>query len=242
MGHSGTDVAREASDMVLTDDAFVSIVDAVEEGRAVFDNVRKVTFFLLSTGAAAIVAIIASIAAGLPLPYTPAALLWLNLVTNGLQDVALAFDRGEPDVLDRPPRARAEGVVTRVPWERIGLTGAAMAFGSLWLFTWAASTGLSGAEQRGAALTTLVIAMTAHVYTARSEQRSILQTRLAGNRFLFVSSVLASTVHVAALHWGPTQSLLQVSPVTAGGWARIAVVAALVVVVSELHKRWHARR
>jgi magnesium-transporting ATPase (P-type) len=103
MGRDGTDVAREASDMVLTDDNFVSIANAVEEGRVVFDNVRKVTYFLLSTGAAAIAAILYSIAAGLPLPYVPAALLWLNVVTNGLQDVALAFEPGEPDVLDRPP-------------------------------------------------------------------------------------------------------------------------------------------
>jgi hypothetical protein len=101
-GPDGTDVAREASDMVLTDDNFVSIANAVEEGRVVFDNVRKVTYFLLSTGAAAIAGILYSIAAGLPLPYVPAALLWLNVVTNGLQDVALAFEPGEPDVLDRP--------------------------------------------------------------------------------------------------------------------------------------------
>jgi Ca2+-transporting ATPase len=84
MGKSGTDVAREASDMVLTDDNFVSIYAAVEEGRVTFDNLRKVTFFLLSTGAAALAAIVASLFLGWPLPFLPAQLLWLNLVTNGL--------------------------------------------------------------------------------------------------------------------------------------------------------------
>jgi len=236
MGRSGTDVAREASDMALADDNFVSIANAVEEGRVVFDNVRKVTYFLLSTGAAAILAIITSIAAGMPLPYVPAALLWLNVVTNGLQDVALAFEPGEPDVLDRPPRRRNEGIVNRVLWERTALTGTVMAVGSLWLFSWAMSSGLSDAQARGAALTTLVIAMAAHVYNARSERRSIVQTHIAGNRFLLLATIAALTIHIAASYWGPTQLILQIEPVTTGGWGRIVVVAVAVVVASELHK------
>jgi magnesium-transporting ATPase (P-type) len=241
MGRSGTDVAREASDMVLTDDDFVSIVAAVEEGRVVFDNVRKVTYFLLSTGAAAIVAILASIATGLPLPYVPAALLWLNVVTNGLQDVALAFDPGEHGVLERGPRASSEGILDRTLWIRTLLTGTAMAAGSLWLYVWATDAGLSAGQQRGAALTTLVVAMAAHVYTARSERRSVLRTGVRGNPFLLTSTILALTVHVAASHWGPTQRVLQIEPVTASGWLRIAAVAVGVVLVSELHKLWRRR-
>ncbi len=242
MGRSGTDVAREASDMVLTDDNFVSIANAVEEGRVVFDNVRKVTYFLLSTGAAAIVAIITSIAAGLPLPYVPAALLWLNVVTNGLQDVALAFEPGEPDVLDRPPRRREEGIVNQILWERTALTGVVMALGSLWLFTWAIDIGLNDAQSRGVALTTLVFAMAAHVYNARSERRSIITTHIAGNRFLLIATIVALTIHVGASYWGPTQLVLQIEPVTAEGWGRIAVVAVAVVLASEIHKWLRSRR
>ncbi len=236
MGRSGTDVAREASDMVLTDDNFVSIASAVEEGRVVFDNVRKVTYFLLSTGAAAIVAILASIAAGWPLPYVPAALLWLNVVTNGLQDVALAFEKGEPDVLDRAPRRRREGIVNAVLWERTALTGVSMAVGSLWLYRWAIDSGLSMAQQRGAALTTLVIAMAAHVYNARSAHRSIVVTNIRGNRFLLISTLVALTIHVGASYWAPTQRLLRIEPVTGPGWWRIAIVALAVVLASEAHK------
>jgi magnesium-transporting ATPase (P-type) len=238
MGRDGTDVAREASDMVLTDDDFVSIAAAVEEGRVVFDNVRKVTYFLLSTGAAAIAAILYSIAVGLPLPYVPAALLWLNMVTNGLQDVALAFEPGEPDVLDRPPRSRREGIVNGVLWERTLLTGLTMAAGSMWVFQWAIDSGLTADQQRGAALTTLVIAMAVHVYNARSERRSIVVTHVRGNRFLLVASMLALSVHVSASYWGPTQSVLQIAPVTGPGWARIAAVGVAVAVVSEVHKAW----
>jgi len=236
MGRDGTDVAREASDMVLTDDDFVAIVAAVEEGRVVFDNVRKVTYFLLSTGMASIVAILTAIATGLPLPYTPAALLWLNVVTNGLQDVALAFEPGEPDVLDRPPRARREGIVSRVLWERTVITGTAMALGSLWLFTWAIDRGLSADAQRGAALTTFVVAMALHAYNARSERRSILASDPRTNPLLLGAVLGALIIHVAALYWGPTQALLRIAPFGAGGWSRMVAVALVVVGLSELHK------
>ena len=105
MGEKGTDVAREASEMVLADDNFVSITAAVEEGRVTFDNIRKVTFFLVSTGAAEITAILVAVWLQWPLILLPAQLLWLNLVTNGLQDVALAFEPAERGVLRRPPRS-----------------------------------------------------------------------------------------------------------------------------------------
>jgi len=107
MGRTGTDVAKEASDMVIVDDNFASIFSAVEEGRIVFDNIRKVTFFLIPTGIAAIVSITATIMLGVPIPFLPAQLLWINIVTNGLQDVALAFEPGgarrHPPPAPRPP-------------------------------------------------------------------------------------------------------------------------------------------
>ncbi|MTV27376.1 HAD-IC family P-type ATPase [Nitriliruptoraceae bacterium ZYF776] len=242
MGRDGTDVAREAADMVLTDDDFVSIVAAVEEGRVVFDNVRKVTYFLLSTGAAAIVAIVTALAAGWPLPYTPAALLWLNVVTNGLQDVALAFERGEPDVLRQPPRSRAEGIVPGELWLRTVFVGATLAAGSLWLFRWAAASGLDASQQRGAALTTLVVAMALHAGNARSARRSIVAVPLRDNPFLVWAVAGAVALHVATSYLAPVQRLLGTAPVTAAGWWRIAVVAAATVLVSELHKAWGRRR
>jgi calcium-translocating P-type ATPase len=238
MGRDGTDVAREASDMVLTDDDFVAIVDAVEEGRVVFDNVRKVTYFLLSTGVASIIAILAAIAGGLPLPYAPAALLWLNVVTNGLQDVALAFEPGEPDVLDRPPRRQDEGVLSRALWERTALTGTTLAAGSLWLYVWAIERGLDPAAQRGVALTTFVVAMALHAYNARSEHRSIIATDPRTNPLLLGSVLGSFTLHLAALHWGPTQALLRIAPFGGDAWLRMAGVALAVVTVSELHKWW----
>jgi magnesium-transporting ATPase (P-type) len=236
MGKSGTDVAREASDMVLADDNFVSIVGAVEEGRVVFSNIRKVTFFLLSTGAAAIVAVLYSLVAGIPLPFLPAQLLWLNVVTNGLQDVALAFEPGEKGVLDRPPRRRDEPVVSRLLWERTAFTGLTMATGALVLFQWALDEGLSLDGARTVALTTMVIYMAFHVYNARSERQSLFRMNPLGNPFLLASTVGALLIHALALHWGPTQFVLRVEPLDASTWLRMIAVASSVVLVSELHK------
>jgi len=157
MGRSGTDVAREAADMVLTDDNFVSIVAAVEEGRITFDNLRKVTFFLVSTGAAEIITILTALALGWPLPLLPAQILWLNLVTNGLQDVALAFEPGDPDVLERTPRARSEGIVSRLLWERTVVAGLTMAAGTLLIFQWELAETGSLVRAQTVALTTMVL-------------------------------------------------------------------------------------
>ena len=104
MGKTGTDVAREAADMVLKDDNFASIFEAVKVGRVIFDNIRKVTYFLLSSSAGIAGAIIGALMMGLELPFLATQVLWINLVTNGLQDVALAYEPGEQDIHLRPPR------------------------------------------------------------------------------------------------------------------------------------------
>jgi calcium-translocating P-type ATPase len=236
MGRSGTDVAREASDMVLADDDFVSIYHAVEEGRVVFDNVRKVTYFLVSTGVAAIAALLYSLAAGLPLPFLPAQLLWLNVVTNGLQDVALAFEPGEEGVLNRPPRRRDEPVVSRLLWERTAFTGVTMAIGSLVMFTWALGQNKTLDHARTVALTTMVLFMAFHVYNARSERRSLFRINPLGNPFLLAATLGALTIHALALQWGPTRLMLRVEPVDAQTWLRMVAASSVVVLASELHK------
>jgi calcium-translocating P-type ATPase len=242
MGHSGTDVAREAADMVLADDNFVSITAAVEEGRVTFDNVRKVTFFLVSTGAATIVAILVGVWAGWPLLMLPAQLLWLNLVTNGLQDVALAFEPGEKGVLQRPPRRPGEGVLSRLLWERVLLAGLVMAAGTLALFRWELDRGGTLAQAQTVALSTMVVFMAFHVGNARSEAVSLFRLSPVSNPFLFVAAVAALAVHVAALYLPPTQYVLRVEPIGADAWARIVAVAATVLVAVEAHKAFRSRR
>jgi calcium-translocating P-type ATPase len=237
MGRGGTDVAREASDMVLADDNFVSIIGAVEEGRIAFDNLRKVTFFLLSTGAAAVVMFLTALAAGWPVPMVAAQILWLNLVTNGLQDVALAFEPGEPDVLDQPPRDRAEGVMSRLLWERTAVAGVVMAAGTLGMFVWELDRSESLVRAQTVALTTMVVFQMFQVGNCRSEHRSIFSKSPFSNRFLLAATGAALAIHIAALHLAATQFVLRVEPLDLDTWMRLTAVAATIVVAMELHKR-----
>jgi magnesium-transporting ATPase (P-type) len=236
MGRGGTDVAREASDMVLADDNFVTITAAVEEGRVTFDNVRKVTFFLVSTGAAAIFAIFTGVGLGWPLIMLPAQLLWLNLVTNGLQDVALAFEPAERGVLRRPPRPRDEGVLTPLLWERAAVAGAVMATGTLALFRWELDRSGSLPAAQTVALTTMVVFMAFQAGNARSATRSIFRMNPVSNPFLFAATGAALAVHVGALYLRPTQVVLRVEPIGPEAWLRIVVVASTILLAMELHK------
>jgi magnesium-transporting ATPase (P-type) len=236
MGRSGTDVAKEAADMIVTDDNFASIFAAVEEGRVAFDNVRKTTFFLISTGVAAVIAVLASLIFRFPLPFLPAQMLWLNVVTNGIQDVALAFEPGEKDVLARRPRPRREGVISRLLWERTAIAGAVMAVGTLLVFFWELRTHDDLALARTAALTTMVLFQVFHIGNSRSEHRSAFARSPFLNPLLFVGTIVAVTIHVGALYLPFTQFLLRVEPLNLETWLRMVIVASSIIAVVELHK------
>ncbi|HMB53814.1 MAG TPA: HAD-IC family P-type ATPase, partial [Thermoanaerobaculia bacterium] len=237
MGRSGTEVAKEAADMVVTDDDFATIFAAVEEGRVAFANVRNTTFFLVSSGAAEVLAVLASLLFGFPLPFLPAQLLWLNLVTNGAQDIALAFEPGEEDVRRQPPRPRAEGVISSLLWERTALVGAVMAAGTLFLFLVERAAGTSLEEARTIALTTMVVFQVIHVGNCRSERHSLFAKSPFANPLLFAGTAAALALHVGALYFEPTQVALRVEPLDLATWAKIFAVALSVAVAVELHKR-----
>jgi magnesium-transporting ATPase (P-type) len=236
MGENGTDVAREAAEMVLADDNFVSLVAAVEQGRVTFDNIRKVTFFLISTGAGTITAILVAVWLQWPLVLVPAQLLWLNLVTNGLQDVALAFEPGEKGVLRRPPRSTRGGVLDRLMWERVAIAGLVMGAGALLMFRMELDATDSLVRAQTVALTTMVVFQVFQVGNARSETESVLRRSPLSNRFLLVATIASLGVHVAALYLPPTQYMLRVEPIELTTWLRIVAVATTILVAMELHK------
>ncbi len=242
MGEGGTDVAREASDMVLSDDNFVSIVAAIEEGRIAFTNIRKVSFFLISTAAAETAAIMASVWLGWPLLLVPAQILWLNLVTNGVQDLALAFEPGSREVLKRPPRPRREGILSRTMWERTALVGIVMAAGALAMFRWQLDRDDSLLAAQSVALTTLVVFNIFQAGNARAENRSLFTINPFANPFLFWATLGAIVLHVGALYFPPTQWLLGIEPISGGAWIRAIIVASSILVAVEAHKavrrRW----
>lgn len=241
MGRGGTDVAREASDMVLADDNFATITAAVEEGRVVFSNLRKVTFFLLSTGVGQVLAILAAVLLGWPIPFVPAQILWINLVTNGLQDVALAFEPGEPNLLKRRPRPQREGVVTGRLLERLAGVGVVLAAGTLWTFWWVLEGTGDLDMARTAAVTQMVVFQFFHVFNSRSLDRSIFRVPPLSNRILFVSLIVAGSTHLAGLYWSPLQALLRTTPLDGATWLMIGAVGTLVVLGGELDK-WVNRR
>ncbi|HVS32991.1 MAG TPA: HAD-IC family P-type ATPase [Thermoanaerobaculia bacterium] len=241
MGRSGTDVAREASAMVLADDNFATITAAVEEGRVVFSNIRKVTFFLLSTAVGEVLAIMVSLGLGSPLPFVAAQILWINLVTNGVQDVALAFEPGEPGLLRRRPRPRKEGVLTLRLLERLGGVGIVLAAGTLAVFWWTLNRTDDLVLARTVAMTQMVVFQFFHVFNCRSLDRSIVKVPFFSNRFLFASVLAAAAAHLAVLYVPPLQIVFRTVPISAEYWVVIFAVATTVIFGGELDK-WRNRR
>ncbi|HUF69142.1 MAG TPA: HAD-IC family P-type ATPase [Longimicrobiales bacterium] len=241
MGRTGTDVAREAADMILADDNFATITAAVEEGRIVFSNIRKVTFFLLSTAVGEVITILAALFAGLPLPFVAAQILWINLVTNGLQDVALAFEPGEPGLLKRPPRPASEGILTPRLMRRLGAVGIVLAAGSLLAFLSTLDRTGDLDYARTVAMTQMVVFQFFHVFNCRSLDRSILAQSPFSNRFLFISFVAAASAHIAVLYVPALQLVFRTQPLDATAWATVVVVGTSVILGGELDKWWGRR-
>lgn len=239
MGRGGTDVAREASDMILADDNFATITAAIEEGRIVFSNIRKVTFFLLSTAVGEVFTILVALFAGMPLPFVAAQILWINLVTNGLQDVALAFEPGEPGLLRKPPRAADEGILNKPLLRRLGAVGVVLAAGTLVTFgiTLNATGDLDYA--RTAAMTQMVIFQFFHVFNCRSLDRSIFRVPAFSNRFLFISIIAAALAHAAVLYVPMLQRVFRTQPLAADDFLLIVAIGSVVIIGGEIDKWWN---
>jgi magnesium-transporting ATPase (P-type) len=241
MGKGGTDVAKEAADMIVTDDNFASIFHAVAEGRVVFDNIRKAIFFLLPTGLAAVMSIIATMLLGLPIPYVPAQLLWINLVTNGLQDVALAFEPGEEGIIERPPKDPKEGILSRLLIERTILVGTIISIGVVFNYVMSIRGGDSIEQARTVAVTTMVFFQFFQAWNSRSEFRSVFHMSVMSNPFLFFSMIGALFAHLAVLYVPALQWVFRTVPISITEWLEILSVASIIVIVVEIDK-WVRRR
>jgi magnesium-transporting ATPase (P-type) len=238
MGRDGTDVAREAADLVITDDDFSSIVAGVEEGRIAYDNVRKVTYLLVSTGAGEVLAVTGALALGLPVPFTAVQLLWLNLVTNGIQDVALAFEPGELNTLDRQPRPPQQGLFDRLMIERTLLGGAVFGLLGLACFANWMHEGRSVDEARSLLVQLFVLFEVMHIGNSRSETISLFRLNPFSNRVLFLGTLAALAVHITAMYTPFFQKLLDLRPIDLADLVRLVGIASLIIVVMEIHKAW----
>jgi magnesium-transporting ATPase (P-type) len=236
MGKSGTDVAREAAELVISDDNFATIVAGVEEGRVAFDNLRKVIFLLVSTGAAEVLMVMLAVASGNPLPLLPVQLLWLNLVTNGIQDKALAFEPKEGDVLDRPPRPTTERIFNRIMIERILVAAGVMGLVGYAAFAWLLHQGWTEPAARNGVLLLFVLFENFHVGNCRSETRSLFVMSPFKNPFLLACVALAFAVHFGAMYLPAAQKILGTAPLDWQSWLLLLALALTLPAAMELHK------
>ena len=242
MGAGGTDVARAAADLILTDDNFASIAAGVEEGRIAYDNVRKLIFLLITTGLGEIVLFLLAIIAGLPVPLTAVQLLWLNLVTNGIQHIALAFERGEPGVMERPPRPPDQPVFDRRMIRQVLVAGCAMGLAAYLYFEWCLAQGLPEERARNLLLLLMVLFENAHALNARSERRSVFRQSLAANPFLIAAIVGAQALHIATFYIPGADLVLGTAPVGLLDWLTVVVIAGSLILACEINKRLTATR
>jgi magnesium-transporting ATPase (P-type) len=236
MGKGGTDVARGAADLILTDDNFASIVGGIEEGRIAYDNVRKVSYLLLSTGAAEIVLFFLAVAFDRPVPFFAAQLLWLNLVTHGFQSIALSFERGESGVLGRRPRPPGQALFDRRMIEEVALSALFIGTVGFLFFSWTLANGWAEADARNAVLLWMVACQNIHGFNCRSETRSTFRIPFAANPFLVIAVIVAHGVHIGAMYAPGLSDLLALKPVSFDVWLRIAGMALGLIVVMELYK------
>ncbi len=234
---SGTDVAKEVGSMIIADDNFASIVAGVEEGRFAYDNVRKVAYLLVSVGAAEVLMFMTAVMIGMPIPLVAVQLLWLNLVTNGIQDVALAFEDGEPGAMQRKPRPTEESIFNaQMIWQTVvsGLTIGGIAFGLwYWLVT------LQGTDEdtaRNLVLLFMVLTQNVHVFNCRSESVSAFKIPLRRNLVLLAGVVAAQGIHILSMYLPFMQNILGTRPVGFSQWLMMLGLAVVILVVMEIFK------
>jgi Ca2+-transporting ATPase len=236
MGRHGTDVAREAADVVLVDDDFATIVGAVREGRVIYGNLGKVIHFLFSCNLSEIVVIFAAIVAGFPSPLAPLQILWVNLVTDILPAMALVRDPAEPDVMQRPPRDPRQPLVTWAFAGRMLAEAGCLAAGVLSAWAWALAQEGPGPRAHTLAFAALVLVHPLQALHCRSPRRP--WWRLPPNPLVWAALGALVAVQWGAVSWPPLAGLLGSAPLGAADWLVVAVAITWPVVLLEWLKRW----
>lgn len=235
---SGTEVTKDTASIIVTDDNFASIVAGVEEGRHAYANIRKVIYFLIATAIAEIIVITFSLVMGLGLPLLALQLLWLNFVSSGIQDVALAFEGGEEGVMRKPPRNPEENVFNRQMIEETLLAGSVMGLSSFILWWWLLHNGYGEPAARNMVLLFLVLLENYHVFNCRSETRSAFSVPISRNRVLVAGVLGAQGVHILAMYVPFTQQLLSLQPVSLPQWLGLLASAAIILISVEIYKHF----
>ncbi len=233
MGLKGTDVAREASSMVLGDDNYAAIIAAIEEGRSIYDNIRKFIRYLLASNVGEVASMLLTAMAGLPLPLTPIQLLWMNLMTDGLPAMALAADPTDPEAMSRPPRRPDEGVFAHGLGMKIMAQGAFIGLCTIACYVLAGlALGHDLATARTMAFCTLVMSQLIYVFHCRSERHSPSEVGLGSNRLLVAAVAVSVALQVAGVQLPIGHTYLGTRPLSLIDWALVLFLSGWSVVLT----------
>ncbi len=234
MGRKGTDVAREAADMVLLDDNFATIVHAVREGRRIFDNIRKFIKYTMTSNSGEIWVMFLAPFLGLPIPLLPIQILWINLVTDGLPGLALAAERGEKDLMRRAPRPPAESIFANGMWQHIVWVG--LLIGGLSIIGQAWAYGRGSENWQTVVFTVLTFSQLMHVIAIRSERRSVITQGLFSNRPLLGAILLTVLLQLAVIYVPAFHGVFKTSPLSPGELGVCFALPAVVLIAVETEK------
>lgn len=237
MGITGTDVTKESSSMILSDDNFATIVAAVEEGRAIYDNIRKFIRYLLSCNVGEVLTMFFASLMGLPLPLLPIQILWVNLVTDGLPAMALGVDKADPDIMYRKPRHPKESIFAHGLARRIAVRGTLIGVGTLLVFIlgfYINNHNLLIA--RTMAFTALVFSQLFHVFDCRSERYSIFEVGLLSNPYLVGAVSCSVIMHLMVLYLPFFQPIFKTYPLSLSNWLIIIVISGGITILQNIYR------
>jgi Ca2+-transporting ATPase len=246
MGITGTDVAKETADMVLTDDNYSSIVSAIEQGRIIYSNIRKFVYYLLSCNMAEIATIFLAIAANLPSPLNPIQLLWLNLVTDGAPALALGMEKGDPDIMDQEPRPASEPIINRrmrtgIVMQTIAITAVTLGAYLMGLWLWPVDSGFNETAATMAFIT-LSFSELLRAFTARSERYPILKIGLFKNKSMNYAVVISAILLLAVLYVPFLQPVFSTVPLGWEHWQYLLPLLFVPAITAELTKLFISRK
>lgn len=236
MGKNGTDVAREAADIVLTDDNFVTIVSAIRQGRVTFSTLRKLSYFLFTSSVASFAAVSVNMLTDMPLLFLPVQILWINIVTNGIQDIALAFEPEEGDELARKPRTMKGGLLTGVLRLRGLMVGTVMALIVLLLFRFAITAGYEIEHARTLAVSSLAVMHVFVLITARSIRVSVFRRNFFSNPLLLWAAGLSMLLYLGMITWEPSATLMGLTALSLEEWLMLLGLGFVPLIIVETER------
>ena len=241
MGITGTEVTKEAATMVLTDDNFATIVGAVKQGRAIYDNIVKFVRFQLSTTLGFAILFLATSITGIAggKPFAAIAVLWVNMIMDGPPAMALGLDRPDSDVMQRSPRPKEERILTRDRWVAVLFASLVMAAGTLLVLVFAPGDDASAGVATVAgtmAFNTFVLFQFFNILNVRNDSRSVFRQETLGNRYLWTALGAVITLQIGVTHWGPMQRLFDTTSISLVQWGLCVIVASSIIFLEELRK------